>query len=189
MILCLDTETGGLGVEVSLLQIALVVADNEYNVVDNLTLDVKPIPVDGRSIYVVQGEALAINKIDLAKHDLLAFNYKIAGSLVYDFLDQYSNHGKIKLVLTGKNVHFDVWQVWDKLMKRSTWEHFVSYQWMDLSSVWKFLVLQKLAPDLPKTSLSSLCEHFDIPTDQLHHAKDDCLYTLQVLKKISEFLP
>lgn len=186
MILVLDTETGGLGLDKSLLQIAMVVVDwRDYSILDKLNLKVKPDAKRGeRSVYVVEAEGLAVNKINLVEHNKDAMQYSEAAGLIYDFLNKNSQQGKDKLILTGKNVHGDVYQIWDKIMKRSTWETFVSYQWMDFSAIWNFLVIEGTVQLLESASLKSICEFLKINTEGIHDAEKDCMMVIECFKAI-----
>jgi len=97
MFLALDTETGGIGPDKSLLTLYAVALDDNLNPVafsgDDfkvaggiLELDLKLKPDDG--IYRVTGEALGINGINLSEHDKEAIPCKKAGTLLYEFLER-----------------------------------------------------------------------------------------------------
>lgn len=181
-LLFFDVETGGIGEQYSLLTAHFVVTDSEYNILNELSLAMKP--DDG--IYHVCGEAMSVNKIDLAKHDTMASSYKTAGSLLYEFLHENSNGGKIKLIPCGQGIAGDIRQVVSKLMSRNTWENFCSYRVFDTSVFAQGLKLAGIFPEHVSGGLSSLADYFHIKYEgaELHTAKADTLITIQVMKSL-----
>lgn len=177
----IDVETAGLSLDKSLLEISLIISDENFNETGNrLTMKVKP----DNDVYVVTGESLGINKINLTEHSLCAWKYKDVKGVLYEFLKSHSLGGADRLVPLGKNVYFDITHLWDKLIGRQTWEQFCSYQPLCLTSVWRFLEATGKVPRLPKTSLSNLCEYLGIPVVGLHTAEGDALTNLLVMKGI-----
>jgi len=183
--LSIDTETGGLDLDVSLLEIGLVLADENFNELDSRVIKVKPdCKKGGRTNYIVQAEALAINGINLVEHDKVAHPYQVVGTKLYEIFAEWVKNEK--LIPTGKNVHFDLKHIWDKTINRSTWEQFVSYQIMDVTSVWRFLTAQGKVPTLQSSSLSAIAEHYKLDTSGLHGSLFDARLTLSVLKELSK---
>lgn len=184
--LFLDTETGGIGLDKSLLTASFILTDEDFNELDVLDLFVKP----DDKIYHCTAEALSINNINLIKHDKIAITHKEAAKILYDFLKKWSNGGKEKLIVVGKNVYFDLTHIWDKLISRGTWETFVSYQIVDLTTVWKMLEICGKVAVLSKTSLSNLAEYFNInfPSSIQHTSKSDTEITLHIYKRCLELL-
>ena len=80
--LAIDTETGGIGSDKSLLTAYFLILDKDFKIVDDLLLLTRP--EDG--VYRVTSDALKINGINLIEHDSKAVFYKKAGTLLYDFL-------------------------------------------------------------------------------------------------------
>ena len=64
----IDTETGGLSTACSLLEVAAVITDTDFNEVASFYVKTKPEDGD-RSVYKVQVGALKVNQIDLVSHD------------------------------------------------------------------------------------------------------------------------
>lgn len=182
--LFLDTETGGIGLDKSLLSVGYIITDDKFNGLFHENVLVKP----DNGIYTVEGEALGINGIDLVKHTSIAKTYKTATTDLYNLLFNYSAGGRDKLTVFGKNIYFDLTHVWDKLLKRATWEQFCSYQTVDLTSVWKFLEITGKVPVLPKTSLSNIADFLEIDRSlfDLHTSMDDAILTMQCFKIIAE---
>lgn len=176
----LDGEMGGIGIEFSLLTISFLITDKNFNTLDELNLKLKP-DVGG---YIVTGEALGINHINLVEHDKDAIPYKKGGTILYNFLKKNSNNGSIKLISVGHGYSVDLDQIWDKLIGRPTWETFVSYRRLDTSVALQFLKMCGMFPDTVSGSLESLCKHFNINNGTLHDAKTDALNTRDVLKEL-----
>lgn len=179
--LILDTETGGIGIDKSLLTAFFVVTDDQFRPIDELSLELKP--NDG--IYRTTGEALEINKIDLKTHDKVAVTYSVGGTALYNFLKKNSDGGKIKLVPVGHGFSGDLDHIFDKLVSRNTWESFVSYRRLDTSVALQFLKACGVFPETVSGSLASIVEYFNIKLPgELHTAKADTLLTLEVLKNL-----
>jgi DNA polymerase III epsilon subunit-like protein len=175
--IAIDTETGGLGIDKSLLTLGLVFADENLNEVTSSYFEIKP--NDG--IYRVTGKALEINGINLVEHDKVAMTEKFVGSELYRLLHIHSNGGKNKLIPIGKQMDGDIAQIFDKLIKRDTWEQSVSYRKIDISGIMNFMQHLKLLPDFKgKGSLSDLTEHYGISNSGLHNALEDARMTLRV---------
>lgn len=179
--LVLDVETGGIGDQYSLLTAYFLVADKQFNVVDDLYLFVKP--DDG--IYRVSGEALNVNRIDLKVHETKAITYKEAGTKLYDFLKIHSKHGSDRLNIVGHNVAFDRDQITRNLMSRITWDNFCSYRMRDTSVISGYLIDCGILPET-SAGLKALVKYFDISFDenQQHDAKYDVTQTLAVYKAL-----
>jgi DNA polymerase III epsilon subunit-like protein len=188
MYLFLDTETGGIGLDKSLLTACFLVTNDQLDIVDELNLCLKP----NNDIYQVTAEALGINGINLVEHNKKAIKCDEAKGTVYQFLFKYSNMGARKLVPVGHGVRFDIAHVTDKLLSPKTWENFVSYRCLDTQSVAQFLILTKKIDGTKTTgSLASLGEMFGIkPSDLgysaeiLHDARYDTLLTRAVMQRL-----
>lgn len=182
MYLSIDTETGGLTNEVSLLTVGLVLADANFNIIQKE--HIRLIPDD--KIYRVNPEGMAINKINLV--ELAApgvLTYKEAGTYLYKLLVQWSNDGKTKLIPVGKQLAGDTNKIFQCLMTKATWENFVSYRQLDVSAVYMFMKYV-CGYDLPeKGSLKDLADFFGITYDA-HNALGDAEATLEVLKRLKQ---
>lgn len=176
--LSIDTETGGIGLDKSLLSIGLVLAD----------VNLKPIctshfmckPNDG--VYHTDAQGLEINGINLVEHNKIASTYKKIGTSLYSILEAWSDNGKDKLIVVGKQVYGDLLQVWDKIIGRTTWETFVSYRHLDVTSVFMFMRMLGVYPLNMNGSLSELLEYHKIPPGTLHDALSDARQTLLLLE-------
>ena len=183
MYLILDTETGGIGLDKSLLTAYFLVCSDKFKKVDDLYLFVKP----DDSIYLVTGEAMGINGINLVEHDKKAITYKKAGTVLYQFLERNFGYRKERMVPVGHGMSGDLDHIFDKLIGRSTWETFVSYRRLDTSVALQFLKSCGLFPETVSGSVESLVEYFDIKRNgSLHDAKVDTELTKEVLIKLIE---
>ncbi len=180
--LALDIESGGLGPETSLLTAYYALLNEQFVVIDELDLKLKP--EDG--IYRVEGKALQINKIDLAKHDLNAITYKYGGRQLYVFLEKAYKLAGDKLIPIGHNVKMDIERSKTDLVSEGSWDQFVSYRTLDTATITQFLKLTGRLPDSISGSLSSLVEYFKIkmPEGMSHEAKYDALVTVKALEQL-----
>lgn len=184
--LALDTETGGLSQhKPSLLSLYLLALDEDFNLVDDLELRVKP--DDG--VYKVTAEALGINKINLVEHNDIAFTYKEARDIIRKFLNTINREGKNKLEPIGQNVAFDIQfmqQEWGLGIKSETWNKYVSYRVLDTGVIARYLQKQGKIPATVKGSLGSLVKHYDIQIEDylLHTARWDTYACVEVLRRM-----
>lgn len=186
MYIFLDNEMGGLEREkYSLLTVYLLATDDQFNVIGDLYLYLKP--DDG--IYKVCAEAMNVNKIDLVLHDTRAITYKEGGTTLYKWLSSMTDAGKVKATVVGHGVYGDVDWITYHLMSRATWENFTSYRKLDTSAVCQFLKSCGLLPDI-SGSLTSLAKYFGVPLDEnkAHDAKYDTELTMQVFLALRKVL-
>jgi hypothetical protein len=188
MYIALDCEMGGIDLKYSLLTAYFSVFDDEFKMLGDLYLRLKPDDGD----YLVSAGGMAVNKIDLVEHDKVAITYAQGRSELGNFLRNVTEQGKHKLRVLGHNVGGDVRFVWDKVYARQKWETYVSYRQLDTATICQFL---KDCGKIPKDidgpegvsgSLMSLVRYFDIPykEEELHDAKVDTLLTVEVYKKM-----
>lgn len=180
--LALDTETGGIGADKSLLSAYFLILDENFVEIDDLLLLMKP--DDG--VYHVTGQALDINGIDLKTHDKTAVTYKEAGTKLYDFLTKNNPLGTNKFIPVGHNVGFDIKFLMGKVISEGSWNKYVSYRLMDTGVIAQFLRKIKIIPTTVNGSLGSLAEHFQVRKHNLHTADGDVRTTVDVLKRMIE---
>lgn len=177
--IALDTETGGITLDTSLLTAYFAVFNENFELVDDLYLKVKP--DDGN--YVVTGQGLGVNGINLVEHDKVAIPLKQAKTVLYQFLQQ--NYRGEKMTPIGHGIYFDLLRVKQDLISAGSWETFVSYRTLDTSNACQFLRAGGLFPDNVSGSLGSLVSYFKLPSQgTLHDAKTDVLQTISVLKAL-----
>lgn len=186
MYIVLDAEMGSVDLEYSLLSVYLMAVNDKFEIIDELELLVKP--DDGK--FIVNGEAMGINKIDLYAHSLKAKPYKEAGTILYKWLNKLSNDGKEKIIPIGHGVTGDIKFITKYLISRGSWEKYVSYRILDTSSVCQFLKSCNRFPESVSGSLESLGKHFDITVDEndLHDAKYDTVLTFKVFQELRKII-
>lgn len=150
MYLFMDTETGGLTTDHSLLTVSLIPVDKQFQVVPMTYLD----PLTGQTVqtdsglyigvkhepYVVSQEALAVNKIDINEHDRTAVPLHMARDLVRSFITHAQQLFNRKyLVPAGHNVAFDAGFVKAYLLTAEEWDKFFCYPALDTAAVARFL--------------------------------------------------
>ena len=188
--IALDCEMGGIDLKYSLLTVYFSVFDANFQLIDDLYLYLKPDDGD----YIVCGEALGVNKINLVGHDKRAITYREGRSALGEFLRKISlrtPHFE-KLRALGHNVGGDIRFVWDKIYGRSKWEQYVSYRYLDTATICQFLKDKGTLPseiDGPvgvSGSLMSLARYLNIPhcEEDLHDAKVDTLLTVEVYRQM-----
>lgn len=170
-----DCETGGLEErEVSLLTLYGMILDEKLEKL--ATIDLKIRPPNGR--YVVDIDALKVNKIDLLKHDAEAIPELEAGKKLRDFLFRNCpTNGR--LIPSGHNINLDV-RFAQKLVP--DWKAFCAHRWLDTSTLGQALQLLGKIPGDNNGSLAKLCLHYGIDPSGNHDAKVDAEMTYLLLK-------
>jgi DNA polymerase III alpha subunit (gram-positive type) len=170
-----DVETGGLEEkEVSFLTLYGMVLDERLEKLN--VIDLKIRPPHGR--YVVDIDALKINKIDLLKHDAEAIPELEAGQKLRDFLFLNCPTNS-KLIPSGHNINLDV-RFAQKLVP--DWKAFCGHRWLDTSVLGQTLQLLGKIPNDNNGSLAKLCLHYGIDPSGNHDAKVDVELTYALLK-------
>jgi len=173
----LDCEMGGRELKYSLLTAAFMVTDENFNVLGTLDLAVKPDDGD----YVLSGQGMGVNKIDIIQHDLIAIPYKQAKPLLFNFLKQHAVG--CKLVPVGHGVRGDIEHIIARLISEGSWEQFCSYHYLDTSVVLQFLRACGKMPLDCDGSVMALAKHFSIDiSGELHNAMVDVQVTAAILK-------
>ena len=182
----MDVETGGLEKEHSLLSAYFLATDDTFNQIDELELFVKP----DNGNYVVCGEALVVNKIDLGKRGSETITYREAGTILYNWLKNLTNDGKVKAIIIGHSVSGDRDRVCQYLISRNSWEKFTSYRLLDTQSTTQFLKACGLFPENVSGSLESISKYFGIKFDQndAHSAKYDTEKTREVFLALRQMV-
>lgn len=174
----IDCEMGGRELKYSLLTAFFMVTDSDLNVLGELNLNVKPDDGD----YILSGQGMGVNKINLQEHDKIAIPYKQAKPLLYDFLKKHAD-GK-HLVPVGHGVRGDIEHVTSKLISQGSWDQFCTYHYLDTSVILQFLRACGRMPLDCDGSVSALATHFGIAFEdgQLHDASVDTKLTALILE-------
>lgn len=178
--IAVDVETGGLGLGVSLLTAYIAVLDQNFEFVEELELAMKP----DDKVYHVTAEALAINKIDLIKHDKdeKTVSFGKAGELFRALIAKHSNNGKNKLIPLGHNVAFDMEQLYHNVLNKKESQNYVSYRLLDTGSTGRFLIVAGKIPETVTGSLGSYVKHLNVKEREAHTARGDVEMTIDVMK-------
>lgn len=173
----MDCEMGGRELKYSLLTAYFMVTDSNFNVLDELFLRVKP--DDGT--YIVSGQGMSVNQIDLREHDRIAIPYKNAKPFLFNFLKR--NAAKGLLTPSGHGVRGDVDHVIDKLISEGSWQQFCTYHFIDTSVVLQFLRACGKMPADCDGSVKALAQYFNIPIEgKLHECDVDTKLQAEVLR-------
>ena len=169
---------GGRDLNYSLLTAYFHVTDANFNKVGDLYLAIKPDNGD----YIVSGQGMAVNKINLAEHDKVSIPYKLAKPLLFDFLKQYSKNGRLTPV--GHGVVGDIRHIKNCLISDGSWEQFCTYHYIDTSVVLQFLrACGKMEEDCDG-SVTALASYFGVKVEgEDHDCRVDTMKTLGVFRE------
>jgi oligoribonuclease (3'-5' exoribonuclease) len=176
-----DCETGGTDPKKSsLLTLYLCVLDDDFNIVDELDLRLKP--NDGK--YVVEQEAMDINKINLEEHDKDAVTYEDGAVLLQAFLQKHHTGGRwASLRPAGHNFGFDLSFIFEHLMPKEKWEKYCHYRYMDTTPLCTFFQFIGKWPE-KLGRLTDIAQFLGVKMRDAHNAKNDTLMWIDTFKTI-----
>jgi len=178
----IDTESGGRQTNCTLLTAYFLIVNENFEKIDELYLHVKP---DGDNHYIVNGQGMAINKIDIVEHDKIAVPYKQAKPFVFEFLKKNANGER--LIPVGHAVKGDISRICENLISEGSWDQFCTYHFIDTSVVLQFLRACSKMPSDCDGSVTALLKYFNLDIEgQMHDAKVDATATALILKKFIE---
>lgn len=177
--LFMDCEMGGRELKYSLLTAYFLATDDKFHRVGDLYLEVKP--DDG--VYVLSGQGMSVNKINIAEHDKRAVPYKDAKPLLFTFLQKM--HQKFgRLTPVGHGVRGDIEHVIARLISQGSWEQFCTYHYVDTSVVLQYLRAIGKMPESGDGSIVALADYFGIKVvGEDHDARVDTAKTLGVMRE------
>jgi DNA polymerase III alpha subunit (gram-positive type) len=176
MFVFIDTETGGLTTDYSLLTVAAAIADEQLNVVDTVCFGVKP------PLYIVSPDAMRVNKINLSEHAATSMSTERASEEFEHFLQKGMRHNSDKkLIPVGHNISFDLGFVWHQLLPEDIWRQYCTYPAIDTAGLARFFSVMNKIPGF--YNLVALRQLFQIETGEAHNAMADVLATVALLKK------
>lgn len=168
---------GGRELKFSLLSAYFLITDEDFRVLDQLFLNVKP--DDG--VYMLSGQGMNVNGINIQEHDKIAVPYKQAKPILFNFLKKNSVDGRLTPV--GHAVKGDISHVIQNLISEGSWEQFCTYHFIDTSVVLQFLRACGLMPLDCDGSVGALAEFMGIEYHgKLHDPEVDSKITAQILK-------
>jgi oligoribonuclease (3'-5' exoribonuclease) len=177
----LDCEMGGLKPQCALLTAYFQVIDDEFNVIDELYLRMKP----DDDLYICEAPAMEVNQIDLISHDKEAVSYREAKTTLYQFLKKNSKEGKAKLLPLGHSVLIDIEMIQNHLLTRKSFEQWCSYHYLDTGVIGMVLKKVGLIPMEQKGSVEAYAQYFGISwPGKAHDAKNDTLVTIEIYRRM-----
>lgn len=190
MYLFIDTETGGLTPQHSLLSVSCIGVDKDFNIISvptvapGLYLRIK------HEEYALTAGALSVNKIDLLQHHAAGLTLQEARSALRTFIaDVMLRCGNKRLVPAGHNVGFDVQFIRANLLTDTEWDNYFTYPVLDTAAIARFL--NAAGQHDGGYSLQRLRDKF-VPHVQsagaMHHAEIDNLVTIELAKKFASFV-
>lgn len=180
-LLWIDTETGGLDpFRHSLLTLALVAKPCH-----GWEPDVDEIAFR-HPTYMVEAEAMAVNRIDLVRHHAQALEPAAAVARIEAFLDRHVPQGE-KAMLGGHNVGFDIAFLMPYLRQHGP--HLVgrfSHRQVDTMTLAATLRAGGLLPE-GKGGLTDLLQHYglELTAEQRHTALGDALATARLFHRMT----
>lgn len=182
-----DCETGGLDSDVhSLLTAYFIIYDENFNILDELDLKLKP----NSGEIISTPEAMKVTGINLEEHlaDPKTVTCSVGGKMLMDMLKKHKIPKKRKHYRpSGQNIGFDIDYIKKQLISKEDYGSLIHHRSVDTLAI--TTVLQDVGI-LPKDlgNLSSLVEYFGIPMGSAHEAKDDVIMTVKVYREITKLL-
>lgn len=183
MYLFVDTETGGLTPQHSLLTVSAICVDANFDIIPRengehgIYLKIK------HEEYALTAGALSVNKINIAEHDATATPLQDASHNLCAYIEAMRRKsGKPRLIPAGHNVAFDVNFLRSYLINDKEWDEYFTYPAFDTAAIARFLNAAGKHPG--GYSLGRLRELY-VPHmgGQLHNAETDNLTTIELAKK------
>ena len=185
MYLFLDTETGGLTPDHSLLTLSAIAVDASFNVVPVLDFSPGVYLQLKHASYVTQPRAMEINGINLADHDVHGFTVDEAREVLSAYVRAAKQYfGIERLQPAGHNVGFDVQFLQAQVLPKEEWRCLVSDKLFDTCELARRYGNRRSIPG--GYSLRNLCDVFGIDPGQSHNAECDNLSAIQLAKKLVE---
>jgi len=175
--LIVDTETTGLSPRFhKTLTVGLLLVDIEKDYLDILDSDHIFIKHNN---YNTSKKAMAINKIDLEKHNLHAVPPAKACDQINNFIEKNVLH---ETPLVGHNIAFDK-SFLNSLFDQGETSHKFHHQSEDTMWMWRNLQRKNLVPD-GRSDLQTVANFFRIDYPKAHDALADCEITARVYNKL-----
>lgn len=176
MYVFIDTETGGLTPDYSLLTLAAAVTDEDFNIRDIVCFGIHG------PTYCVTKEAMEVNQINLVDHAKSALSSTAAAARLREFLiNGAALTGRKKLIPAGHNVAFDLRFIHAQLIDEVSWNEYCTYPALDTVAIARFFVAAKRITG--SCSLPAMRKLFQIETGSAHNAESDMLASIELAKK------
>ncbi len=177
--LFMDCEMGGRELKYSLLTTYFLATDDRFQKAGDLYLEVKP----DDNTYIVSGQGMAVNKINLQEHDKRAICYRDAKTPFFLFMQEmYKKLGRLTPV--GHGVKGDIEHCIGRLTSQGSWEQFCTYHYIDTSVVLQYLRAIGKMPVDGDGSIKALADYFKIEVvGEDHDCRVDTSKTLGVMRE------
>jgi len=188
MYLFVDTETGGLTPQHSLLTVSCIGVDAKFTIIPSLDSPLGLYMKIKHEEYALTAGALSVNKINIAEHDADAVPVKQASAMLVAFIEEMiAKSGKARLIPAGHNVGFDINFLRAYLLTDAQWDKYFTYPALDTAAVARFLNAAGLHAG--GYSLTRLRELY-VPhmVGQLHNAKTDNVTTIELANKFASMV-
>ena len=175
--LVIDIETTGLSPKFhKTLTVGLLLIDVEIDFLD--ILDSNHIFIKHKN-YNSSKEAMAVNKINLKKHELHAVLPKKACNQINRFIEKNVLH---EIPLVGHNITFDKGFL-NALFNQGETFHKFYHKHEDTMWMWRSLQRKNLVP-YKGSNLQNVANHLGIDYTKAHNALADCEITAKVYHKL-----
>jgi DNA polymerase III epsilon subunit-like protein len=183
-----DCETGGLDCEKhSLLTAYFGVYNEDFNLIDDLNLQLKPSDI---SLLCTTPEALKVTGINLEEHlaDPQTITYEQGKVKLLELLERNKIPRKRRHFRPcGQNIEFDINFLKTQLISDQEWRKYIHHNTIDTLRILTYLQDCGILPkDLGK--LESMVRYFNIPMGQAHDAKEDIRMTVDVYKAMRKLI-
>jgi len=185
----IDLELSGLHEDSCILTLYMCVLDKNFKICDELSMDLKPEPVNGRSQYLVEPEAMKINGIDLLSHDELAITYKQSKTIIYQWIEKMNaKYGH--LTPFGNNIQGDIDKICKFTIAKESWQNHVNRTVIELTSLGASLKSLGKLPLDQSLSIENMAIYFGKKVDRqrLHTANYDVELGAYILKNYLEMM-
>lgn len=189
MYLFIDTETGGVTTEHSLLAVTAIITDANFKIIKLGTYDLGLTLNIRSSKYVVNAKALAINKIDIVSHDQTAIDVSKAKTKLLSYLEEGLKFtGRRAFVVAGHNVDFDRRFLLSNLLTQEDWDRYMTYPFLDTAIIAR--LLNALDMHDQGYSLAHLVNKFcpEYKTGIMHSSLGDTMATIELARKFVSLL-
>ena len=176
----LDIETGGFSITKNgICEIALIVVDEQFTVVDTFHSLIKPytrLDENGNpseELVSYKDDAMTINGLTIERLIEEGLEVEEVVNKLIDFICL----NKVKTIIGHNSNAFDIPRV-DYLLKRFSNGSFNGPNIEDT------MIMAKKKLNLPSYKLESLCAHFGIEIVDQHTAKGDVMATIELYRKL-----
>lgn len=171
-LLFIDTETGGLFPQTDALLSIGLAKWSDGHIVETREILVQPDHLN------VSPSALAVNRINMAKHIKHALSRRDAAELLVRTVNEWFHYAQDKVVLAGHNVAFDV--NFTRPLLGKVWPRVFLHRTVDTSALLQYLSHAQRMPDLQSLDQALKYFNIEIESSKRHTALGDAVATAQL---------